>query len=117
MPWYSWNTARVGIKHQSINQSINHLLFTECKYTEWSEWTECSKECDVGCRTRDRIKLTITNPNICAEDIKEIEDCNIGPCITTSKFKIFTTFFYIKLVPILAILFRPFGFIAPKTVN
>jgi len=23
MPWYSWNTAKVGIKHQSIN----HLIF------------------------------------------------------------------------------------------
>jgi len=24
MPRYSWNTAKVGIKQQSINQSINH---------------------------------------------------------------------------------------------
>jgi hypothetical protein len=39
-------------------------------------------------------KLTITKPNICAEDIKEIEDCNTGPCIMTSKFKIFTTLFF-----------------------
>jgi hypothetical protein len=23
MPQYSWNTAKVGVKHQSINQSIN----------------------------------------------------------------------------------------------
>jgi hypothetical protein len=24
MPQYGWNTVNVGIKHQSINQSINH---------------------------------------------------------------------------------------------
>ena len=23
MPWYSWNTAKVDVKHQPINQSIN----------------------------------------------------------------------------------------------
>ncbi|XP_052090843.1 uncharacterized protein LOC127727766 [Mytilus californianus] len=54
----------------------------ECKYTQWSEWTPCSRECDVGARTRERIKLTITNPNICADDLKEMEDCNIEPCVT-----------------------------------
>ncbi|VDI42578.1 Hypothetical predicted protein [Mytilus galloprovincialis] len=54
----------------------------ECKYTQWSEWTPCSRECDVGSRSRQRIKITITNPNICADDLKEIEDCNIEPCIT-----------------------------------
>jgi hypothetical protein len=25
-PWYSWNSAKVGIKHQSINQSIFPLI-------------------------------------------------------------------------------------------
>jgi hypothetical protein len=25
-PRYSWNTAKVGIKHQSINQSFNHSI-------------------------------------------------------------------------------------------
>ena len=24
-PWYSWNTAKVGIKHQSINTSITYM--------------------------------------------------------------------------------------------
>jgi len=24
-PQYSWNTAKVGVKHQSINQSINRF--------------------------------------------------------------------------------------------
>ena len=26
MPRYSWNTAKVGVKHQSINQSINTVV-------------------------------------------------------------------------------------------
>ena len=26
-PWYSWNTAKVGIKHQSINQSKMNCSF------------------------------------------------------------------------------------------
>ena len=25
-PWYTWNTAKVGIKHQSINQAINQSV-------------------------------------------------------------------------------------------
>ena len=25
-PQYSWNTAKIGVKHQSINQSINRML-------------------------------------------------------------------------------------------
>jgi hypothetical protein len=31
MPRYRWNTAKIGIKHQSINQSIqtSNILFSE----------------------------------------------------------------------------------------
>jgi hypothetical protein len=34
-PWYSWNTAKVGFKHQSINQALskfdyNWYLILEC---------------------------------------------------------------------------------------
>jgi hypothetical protein len=33
MPWHSWNNAKVGIKRQSINQSINQSIK---KYLTWA---------------------------------------------------------------------------------
>ena len=35
-PWYSWNTAKIGVKHQSINQSnvieIGKVHFSKKRY-------------------------------------------------------------------------------------
>ena len=57
-------------------------------YTQWSEWSECSKSCEAGQRTRSR---TCTNPvppqggNDCSHQGKPevTEECNLHSC--TSK--------------------------------
>jgi len=64
-------------------------MFIDCSYSEWSDWTGCSKPCDNGQQTRERLLLTVTNPNICEEPIRDSQDCNTIPCPTTSKLYIY----------------------------
>ena len=64
-------------------------MFIDCSYSAWSEWTDCSKPCDNGQQTRERLLLTVTNPNMCEEPIKDSQDCNTIPCPTTSKIYIY----------------------------
>jgi hypothetical protein len=56
---------------------------TDCKVTEWSQWTPCSKNCDGGVKTRTRTILT--NPanggKICPSLI-DTSTCNPQPCPT-----------------------------------
>jgi hypothetical protein len=47
---YSWNTAKVGVKHQSINQSINHIIqFIFCNIASVDTEMCCSKG-KCGCQ-------------------------------------------------------------------
>ena len=58
-------------------------------YTEWTAWTDCSKACAGGERTRNR---TCTAPSAfaggrnCAGGKDEADDCNTDPCPGTGGF-------------------------------
>jgi hypothetical protein len=38
LSWYSWNTAEVGVKHQSINQCINQCLNEVPIFVYFTSW-------------------------------------------------------------------------------
>lgn len=79
----------------NFNQS-KHCSHQSCfihgEWTEWSNWTDCSKTCDVGQQTRTRLCL---NPNLkpvgrandiisCAGNETDMRVCVQGPCSNQS---------------------------------
>ncbi|KAK3603588.1 hypothetical protein CHS0354_017303 [Potamilus streckersoni] len=54
----------------------------ECVYTQWSDWSQCSEECDVGSRNRTREPIGVTF--VCNDKLIDYEDCNIKNCIITT---------------------------------
>jgi len=52
------------------------------KPTEWSEWSQCSKSCGGGTRTKTRECVNQRDPsgNPCQVDLDETETCNNNPC-------------------------------------
>ncbi|XP_053374239.1 SCO-spondin-like [Mercenaria mercenaria] len=54
-----------------------------CRYTDWEPWSDCTKSCDVGLRSRSRELLPIQNWEMCIlcnGSREEIEDCNTQSC-------------------------------------
>jgi len=64
-----------------------------CKVGEWSEWSECSKPCGGGTRSRTRdVTLpgnyrgdSYSNGSVCPAKEEE-EECNDHPCLSTCNF-------------------------------
>lgn len=69
----------------------NKKCAKDCVYAQWSQWSQCSKTCNVGSRYRNHTLLEpAVNGGKC--DLAcETEDCNIHPCpgiiFLTSAFK------------------------------
>uniref|UniRef100_A0A0L8FYA0 TIL domain-containing protein n=1 Tax=Octopus bimaculoides TaxID=37653 RepID=A0A0L8FYA0_OCTBM len=51
-----------------------------CAYSTWSQWTACSKGCDVGNRIRSRKRLIKKGTADCNLPTEETSDCNFIPC-------------------------------------
>ncbi|KAK3108717.1 hypothetical protein FSP39_014075 [Pinctada imbricata] len=62
----------------------SRLNISDCTYTDWESWSDCSKDCDVGQRERTRSLLSSPVETICSDETKQTEDCNIQPCATTT---------------------------------
>uniref|UniRef100_A0A8D3EE01 SCO-spondin n=1 Tax=Scophthalmus maximus TaxID=52904 RepID=A0A8D3EE01_SCOMX len=66
--WYCYNTQ---------------LCFLDCGWSSWTQWSTCSRTCDVGVRRRYR---SGTNPPLafggrpCKGDRVGIDTCSIEPC-------------------------------------
>ncbi len=64
-----------------INQ-FNSIIFFKSllAYSEWSDWSNCTKDCDSGNITRTRTCLI----NNCDEKLFETAECNKHICLTDS---------------------------------
>ena len=60
-----------------------------CTVTEWSEWTDCSKSCGTGEKSRKRSLLS-TNAT-CNLTLSEKEFCNIQCCPVDGKWSPWST--------------------------
>lgn len=82
--------SQYGGKHCSGDSNQNkHCSQQPCsihgEWAEWSNWTDCSKSCDVGQQTRTRL---CRNPNLksvesvifCAGNETDMRACFQGPC-------------------------------------
>ena len=54
----------------------------DCKWEDWSEWTECSKSCGIGKQLSSR---KIEQPSShggteCEGNTTKSKDCHEGPC-------------------------------------
>jgi uncharacterized protein YegL len=61
----------------------------DCVLQDWSQWTDCSKECDGGTRMKTKlIAEQAVGDGHCDDDDswerKQYEDCNMFPCIHES---------------------------------
>ncbi|CAM4908393.1 unnamed protein product [Rotaria socialis] len=52
--------------------------FGSCILSSWSNWSSCSKSCNLGGRKRSRYYLSF-QPN-CTDQLEEIQDCNPQCC-------------------------------------
>ena len=61
--------------------------------SEWSAWSECSKSCGGGTRTksRDCVNQRDKNGNPCNVDLAETETCNTNPCPEWTEWSGWTT--------------------------
>ncbi|CAD5119519.1 DgyrCDS8121 [Dimorphilus gyrociliatus] len=75
-----------------LNDEVKHLgacnTPVDCKYSDWTEWTKCSKECGEGTKSRSRqiIQESSNNGQPCRNTTVEIpckiQDCPGDPCAT-----------------------------------
>jgi len=60
----------------------------DCALDSWTEWSQCTKTCETGSRTRSReVKAyPLNGGKLCGEeDLAEVEPCNEQPCKTVVK--------------------------------
>ncbi|XP_071503692.1 spondin-1-like [Diadema antillarum] len=58
----------------------------DCMMTAWGPWSECSKSCGKGKRTRQRmIKQRPRNGGLACGPTREKENCNLGRCTSRGK--------------------------------
>ena len=66
----------------------------QCPYwTEWSEWTDCSKSCGGGDRSKVRqctVPLSARSSLPCPGPVNASETCNVNPCPGMSFYLSFT---------------------------
>lgn len=56
---------------------------TPCQFSEWGEWTPCSRTCGIGRKARSR-NCSCSNENViymdCKGELLEIENCTERLC-------------------------------------
>ena len=66
-----------------IGKGINICMFlVHCEWDDFSEWTDCSKSCGGGEKSRTRTLKTIqqNGGDSCLGDAAETQSCNIDSC-------------------------------------
>jgi len=107
-PWSDWSscTATCGggrsVRSRDIGQScqfegepcLGDLTETrgceqqacedawDCIISEWDEWSDCSKTCDIGQskRSRDVMRRGRNGGKMCDAELAEVKPCSLGPC-------------------------------------
>ncbi|XP_052790206.1 SCO-spondin-like [Mya arenaria] len=58
----------------------NHPLLSDCKVSEWTNWTPCNVLCGIGTQIRERV-ITAGEPGICGDlDFVEEQICFRSDC-------------------------------------
>ena len=69
-------------------QPLNLLHLDDGRWTEWSQWTDCSKTCESGVRNRTKsciYKDFAAKGKDCPETKTfQQEICNVNECIATT---------------------------------
>ena len=88
-----WFSLRNFINHLPGNfiiyyQPLNLLHLDDGRWTEWSQWTDCSKTCESGVRNRTKsciYKDFAAKGKDCPETKTfQQEICNVNECIATT---------------------------------
>ena len=89
----------------------NYVIAVDGKWSEWSAFSECSKTCGKGKKTRTR---TCTNPppsgggKECKGKNNDTKKCNLGKCPGMDIISFFLNRFHIILVNIKKIIYMVF---------
>ncbi|KAL3831690.1 hypothetical protein ACJMK2_023412 [Sinanodonta woodiana] len=65
-----------------ISCAIEECTLQNCTYSSWSDWTPCSKTCNVGQMSRNRSLIASLNQQACIQPLDEFQDCNTDACFT-----------------------------------
>lgn len=60
---------------------FKNYFYSGCVYSEWMEWSQCSKTCDNGYQFRKRVKTPGKGSEPCNQSVRDLNDCNISPCL------------------------------------
>ena len=80
-----WTAATQTIKRdcQPVSLSLCLSFSVDCGWSSWTQWSACSRTCDVGVRRRYR---SGTNPpaafggRVCRGDRVGMDTCSLEPC-------------------------------------
>ena len=70
-------------KCSSLEMSPTSHISVDGKWSEYGDWSNCSKNCGNGTQTRSR---TCTNPapaykgKVCEGEYDQEQPCNVDPC-------------------------------------
>lgn len=77
---------RCSVFSSVLNSRLRHrVLSVDCGWSSWTQWSACSRTCDVGVRRRYR---SGTNPppafggRPCEGDRVGIDTCSVEPCFS-----------------------------------
>jgi hypothetical protein len=80
--------------HREQRQCNAQVCSTNCRYKEWSKWSDCTKTCGGGQQTRTRV-LNATHPKLnprfpqmnCEKGLEENRVCNTDACKVDCKWQ------------------------------
>jgi len=101
-PWSSCSDWRVQERNRAITAAsyggapcaavgLNETQWCDptppkdCVWDTWSEWSDCTKTCDGGQRSRDRSFMQPMNGGTCAGDTSVVQACGVEPCFAPSE--------------------------------
>ena len=58
------------------------LLLVDCEWSDFSEWTQCTRECGTGWQSRKRTEETLAQNGgaDCQGRAQEVQNCNTHRC-------------------------------------
>lgn len=72
------SSERVAVSSTSLFTTVTPVTATsvQCVYSNWTDWTSCTKTCGEGQQTRARNIIA----GFCIEPLLEKRTCQIEPC-------------------------------------
>ena len=75
-----------------LDNLLYKLLTVDCKWSSYTEWSDCSKSCGGGTKTSNRtiLQSPINGGQECVGTALKTDTCNLDPCPGITRTKRYT---------------------------